>query len=519
MSVEFVPGQHTTEQVVIHALWMTSGLSCDGDSVSMTSATNPSLEDLIRGIIPGMPKLVLHHPLLSYENGAEFLQAWYEAEAGKLDPFILLLEGSVPNEELSGAGHWAALGVDPVSGQPITTNEWIDRLAPKAAAVVAVGTCATYGGIPAMKNNPTGAMGLPDYLGWSWKSSSGIPIVCIPGCPAQPDNITETITYIALMLAGMAPMIELDTALRPRWLFDRTVHESCNRAAFCEHGDFATGYGNDHRCMVKLGCKGTVAKCNVPLRGWVRGVGGCPNVGGICIGCTMPGFPDKFTPFMDRADMVKVSSNFARFSYGPILHFFRNQAMRKNSDEPNWRQQSPSLTSGYAPRWNSKQELKRLLHKKYSVAGSEARYYEFGPSEYAKVEVNHGRYSLNWTSNLNARDWLETLHERASAKTPLGLVILKDDLDPRGDLTWRETQALIEDTTRAPALVRVELGPIGLVWQEQMPRAENLWQVGVVAKFFDPAQFRELMISSASPLVAERIDEILEDARLAKHWD
>ena len=60
-------------------------------------------------------------------------------------------------------------------GQPITTNSWLDRLAPKAAAVVAVGTCATYGGIPAMKNNPTGAMGLPDYLGWNWKSKAGFP--------------------------------------------------------------------------------------------------------------------------------------------------------------------------------------------------------------------------------------------------------------------------------------------------------------------------------------------------------
>ena len=92
-------------------------------------------------------------------------------------------------------------------------------LAPKAAAVVAVGTCATYGGIPAMKNNPTGAMGLPDYLGWNWKSKAGIPVVCIPGCPAQPDNMTETLLYLVLQLGGLAPTIDLDDALRPRWLF------------------------------------------------------------------------------------------------------------------------------------------------------------------------------------------------------------------------------------------------------------------------------------------------------------
>ena len=240
------------------------------------------------------------HPVLAYENGAEFLQAWYDAEAGKLDPFVLILEGSVPNEKINGEGHWAGIGVNPENGQPITTNEWIDRLAPKAAAVVAIGTCATYGGIPAMKNNPTGAMGLPDYLGWNWKSKAGLPIVCIPGCPAQPDNMTEDLLYLVLHLGGLAPVPELDDQLRPKWLFGRTVREGCNRAGFTEQGNFATEYGDDPRCLVKLGCKGPVVKCNVPIRGWQSGIGGCPNVGGICMACTMPGFPDKFMPFMDE---------------------------------------------------------------------------------------------------------------------------------------------------------------------------------------------------------------------------
>lgn len=351
-TVEFVKGQHATEQVVAHALWMTTGLGCDGDSVAMTSATNPSLEDIVRGIIPGMPKLIIHHPVIAYENGSEFMQAWFDAEEGKLDPFVLLVEGSIPNEEINGDGHWAALGQDPVSGQPITTNEWVDRLADKAAAVVAVGTCATYGGIPAMKNNPTGAMGLPDYLGWNWKSKIGVPIVCIPGCPAQPDNTTETILYLAMMLAGYAPLIELDDCLRPKWLFSRTVHESCNRAAFYEHGDFATEYGSDYRCLVKLGCKGPVVKCNVPVRGWVNGVGGCPNVGGICMACTMPGFPDKYMPFMDEAANARLSSNVAKFTYGPVLKFFRKQSVDLVYDkEPEWRRPGPTLTSGYAARW------------------------------------------------------------------------------------------------------------------------------------------------------------------------
>src|SRR4029450_6688501 len=138
--------------------------------------------------IPGMPKVVVHNPVIAYENGAEFMQAWYDAEEGKLDPFVLVVEGSIPNEQINGERHGAALGPPPPPAQPISTNGWVDRLAPKAAAVVAVGTCATYGGIPAMKNNPTGAMGLWDHLGHNWKSKAGIPIVNIPGCPAQPDT-------------------------------------------------------------------------------------------------------------------------------------------------------------------------------------------------------------------------------------------------------------------------------------------------------------------------------------------
>ena len=159
-ATEFVPNQAKTEAITAHVIWLTTGLSCEGDSVAMTAATNPSLEDIITGAIPGMPRVVVHNTVLAVEKGEEFMQAWYDAEDGKLDPFVLVLEGSVPNEKINGDGYWAAMGVNPANGQPITTNEWIDRLAPKAAAVVAVGTCATYGGIPAMKNNPTGAMGL-----------------------------------------------------------------------------------------------------------------------------------------------------------------------------------------------------------------------------------------------------------------------------------------------------------------------------------------------------------------------
>jgi hydrogenase small subunit len=331
----------------ISVLWLTTGLGCDGDSIAMTSATAPSLEDLLRGCLPGMPPVVLYNPMLAYENGDEFVRAFEAGAAGDLDLFVLVLEGSVPNEEINGEGHWAGMGVDPATGQPILTNTWIDRLAPKAAAVMALGTCAAYGGIPAMRNNPTGAMGLRDYLGWSWTSRLGIPIVNLPGCPVMPDNITETLLNIVLSLAGAGPPLELDEQGRPVAIFGRTVHEGCNRAGMAEAGQISDSHG-DGRCLVKLGCKGPVVKCNVPIRGWSGGVGGCPNVGGICMACTMPGFPDKYMPFVEADAAARLYARTARFAHGPIVRYLRDRRIRRTFDvEPAWRRRGPELASGY----------------------------------------------------------------------------------------------------------------------------------------------------------------------------
>jgi hydrogenase small subunit len=255
----------------IHIVWMTTGLGCDGDSVSITAAMQPSVEDVVMGAIPGLPKVHLHNPVLAYEVGDDFMKYWYMAERGELDPFVLVLEGSVPNEKIKEEGYWAAMGTNADTGQPIKTTEWIDRLAPKALAVVAAGTCATYGGIHAMQGNPTGCMGLADYLGWDWKSKAGLPIVNVPGCPVQPDNFMETLLYLLYQVAGLAPMIPLDDQLRPTWLFERTVHEGCDRGGYYEQGQFAEEYGSPE-CLVKLGCWGPVVNCNVTKRGWMAGI-------------------------------------------------------------------------------------------------------------------------------------------------------------------------------------------------------------------------------------------------------
>jgi len=340
-----VVADHQPAVKEIHVLWTPDGMSCDGDTVSATAATLPSIEDIVIGNIPGLPKVHLHNRVLATESGDEFMKHWFAAAEGHLDPFVLVVEGSIPNESIKEEGYWTAMGCDERTGQPITLNEWIDRLAPRAVAVVAAGTCAAYGGIHAMQGNPTGSMGLADYLGWNWRSKAGVPIVNVPGCPVQPDNIMETLLYLLYQVAGLSPMIPLDDQLRPTWLFGKTVHEGCDRGSYYEQADFAHEYGSP-KCLVKIGCWGPVVNCNVTKRGWMDGIGGCPNVGGICIGCTMPGFPDKFMPFMDEPPGATFSSTMIG-SYGKLIRSLRGITNRVVNQEPKWRHAKPALTTGY----------------------------------------------------------------------------------------------------------------------------------------------------------------------------
>ena len=345
-----------TEEPVVHILWINAGLSCDGDSVALTAATQPSIEEIALGALPGLPKVAVHWPLIDFDNGPvgsnnDFIEWFFKAERGELEPFVLVVEGSIPNESIKEEGYWAGFGTDPVTGQPIKTSEWLDRLARKATAIVAVGTCATYGGIHAMAGNPTGCMGLADYLGWDFRSAAGLPIVNVPGCPVQPDNFMETVTWLLYQAAGLAPVIPLDDQLRPQWIFGKTVHEGCDRAGYYEQGDFANDY-NSPKCLVKIGCWGPVVNCNVPKRGWMNGLGGCPNVGGICIGCTMPGFPDKFMPFMDQPPGGGLSSTISG-TYGPLMRKLRSITNKTVNKETKWRHNRPELTTGYQPRWGN----------------------------------------------------------------------------------------------------------------------------------------------------------------------
>ena len=319
----------------VHAYWLAGG-SCDGCSIAITGGTTPALEGLLTGTVPGLPKVVLHHPVLAVEAGNEFMASFHTAWRGELGaPYVVFFEGSIPDERIAArdGGFWSAMGVEERDGldglQPVPTAEWLRRLAPGSAAVIAVGTCATWGGIPAAEGNPTGAMGTMDFLGKDFRSAFGLPIINIPGCAPQGDNMTETVMAILLFLQGLGPLPEFDELGRPAWLFNETVHRGCTRGGFYEEGIFAHEFGGAE-CLVEVGCWGPVVDCNIVKRGAINHMGGCMEVGGPCIGCTMPGFPDKFSPFYKPAPGAIISTTTSRVVGGMIRRLRRLSRLQQS---------------------------------------------------------------------------------------------------------------------------------------------------------------------------------------------
>ena len=324
----------------IHVYWL-AGMSCDGCTISVAGATNPGIEGLLAGTVPAMPKVILHHPVLSAEAGAEFVKPFRDAAEGALGaPYVVVFEGSVADERIADrtGGYFSAMGVESIGEgegtHPVPTATWLKRMAPGAAATIAIGTCATWGGVPAAEGNPTGAMSVMDYLGKDYRSAFGLPVINIPGCAPQGDNFTETVFAVLLFLQGLGPLPTFDELGRPAWLFRETVHQGCTRAGYYEEGIFAERYG-DPECLVEIGCWGPVVNCNIVVRGAINHMGGCMKAGGICIGCTMPGFPDKFSPFY-KTPPGAIFSTFAARGVGGVVRRLRRLSNREANREHRW---------------------------------------------------------------------------------------------------------------------------------------------------------------------------------------
>lgn len=335
----------------IHVYWL-AGMSCDGCTISVAGATNPGIEGLLAGVVPAMPKVILHHPVLSAEAGAEFVRSFIDASEGTLGaPYVVVFEGSVADERIAErtGGYFSAMGVEAIQGgvgsRPVPTATWLRRLAPGAAATIAIGTCATWGGVPSAEGNPTGAMSLMDFLGKDYRSAFGLPVINIPGCAPQGDNFTETVFAVLLFLQGLGPLPTFDELGRPAWLFRDTVHHGCSRAGFYEEGIFAEHYG-DAECLVEIGCWGPIVNCNIVQRGAINHMGGCMRAGGVCIGCTMPGFPDKFSPFYKTPPGAALSTLAAK-GVGAVVRRLRRLSNREANREHRW-DATNDVPSGWA---------------------------------------------------------------------------------------------------------------------------------------------------------------------------
>ncbi len=342
----------------VHVFWF-AGMSCDGCSISVTGAQSPSVESLLLGAHPGLPRVIIHHPVLQIESGPRYFYAHEQALQGTLDaPYAIVLEGSISDEAsaLATGGYWSGQGEMPWGPdgamRTVSTDEWIARMAPGAAVTLAIGTCATWGGVPAAEGNPTGAMGLMDFLGKDYKSALGLPVINIPGCAPVGDNFTETVAGLLYYLQGFGPLPEIDELGRPAWLFGETVHRHCVRGAYYEEGSFAGDFGG-RECLVEIGCWGPVVNCNIASRGAINHYGGCMNTGGACIGCTMPGFPDKFTPFYRRPPGSAVSTGVSRALGGfirPLRKYtntYLNREVRWDEENVGDPEDSPVLAAGH----------------------------------------------------------------------------------------------------------------------------------------------------------------------------
>ncbi|MBW3562764.1 MAG: hydrogenase expression protein HypE [Actinobacteria bacterium] len=354
----------------VHAFWF-AGMSCDGCTVTVTGASSPSVESLLLGAHPGIPRVILHHPVVNVESGPNYFYAHEQALKGELDaPYVIILEGSITDETraIATGGYWSGQGEEPWGPdgeeRTVSTDEWIARLAPGAAASLAIGTCATWGGIPAAEGNPTGAMSLMDFLGKDYRSAYGVPVVNVPGCAPVGDNFTETVAAILYFLQGFGPLPEFDDLGRPAWLFGETVHRHCVRGAYYEEGTYAEEFG-DPECLVEIGCWGPVVNCNITSRGAINHVGGCMNSGGACIGCTMPGFPDKFTPFYKKPPGSTASTTASRL-LGSIVKPLREYSNDNLNREVRWDLHG-GVPSGWARARSEPGRVREVGHRLYDM--------------------------------------------------------------------------------------------------------------------------------------------------------
>ena len=257
-------------------IWLHFG-ECTGCSESVLRTQYPYVDDLVLEIL----SVEYHETIMAAagQQAEDQLQASLKKYAGK---FICVVEGSIATKYDGAYGK--------IGGR--TFLEIAKDVSSKAAAVIAIGACATYGGIPAAKPNPGGYKGVGDAL--------GIKTVNIAGCPPNPVNFVGTV--VNYLLLGKLP--ELDDLGRPLFAYGKTIHDQCTRRSHFENEEFVEEFGSaeaaDGYCLYKMGCRGPETYNNCPVAKFNDGTSWPIEAGAPCIGCSEPNFWDKFTPFYEE---------------------------------------------------------------------------------------------------------------------------------------------------------------------------------------------------------------------------
>jgi hydrogenase small subunit len=255
-------------------LWL-QGQSCSGCSVSLLNSETPDPADILTRYIR-----LWFHSTLSATSGHQAMEVIQKS----LDTggYYLVIEGSIPvgMEKACVVGHQ-------------TMVEQTARAAASAKAVIALGSCASFGGIPAAEHNPTGAVSVPDFL-----KSRGVktPVIRLPGCPTHPDWLVGTLSHVIGF--GLPAMDDLG---RPKVFYGKVLHDQCPRFADYEREHFAKTF-TDEGCLFKLGCQGPITHADCTLRLWNRGTNSCIQAGAPCIGCASEQFARSASfPFYRKA--------------------------------------------------------------------------------------------------------------------------------------------------------------------------------------------------------------------------
>lgn len=277
-------------------LWLQAA-GCGGCTMSLLCAESPDVLTLLQdaGI------RLLWHPALSQATGAEVLDLLTAIAEGRQALDVLCVEGAIARGP-AGTGRFQML-----AGTGRSMLDWVAQLAPLARHVVAVGTCAAYGGVTAAGGNPSDAVGLQydgahpgGLLPAGWRSRAGLPVINVAGCPTHPDWVTET-----LMLLAAEDRLALDGLGRPRFYADHLVHHGCPKNEFYEYKASARDLSDIGCMMENLGCIGTQAVGDCNIRPW-NGEGSCTKGGYPCLNCTAPQFEDPRHAFTETPKIAGI---------------------------------------------------------------------------------------------------------------------------------------------------------------------------------------------------------------------